>query len=222
MPVNTWLKKVSTYRDAFRRAGFAFLTLWIHAAVLFYVTMVLFAGHKIGSKTPNEKPPHIVQISLANPTPPDTPPNPPEQPAAPQPDLTANGTVPASEQSTPSPPAQTKAEHKPSVQMTSPDEGVLDCDSLDKRPERIVLGPSYLDLPPNDNLSGELVIKMKIHRDGTVLRMTVESSTMAPRVQDRVMQWVGSSLFRPGEMGGVPVDCEMRFDFSLTPPGKTQ
>lgn len=217
----TWQGKYHKHRDALRRAVFVFLTLWVHVAVLFYLTMVLFTGHTLGAAKANPdpvKPKHIVEISFA----PQIVPSPPKSETPPELKLDTNALAPA-QIATPEPPPpptlnppEAKADDK-SV-LASDKEGILDCDSLDKKPERIVLGPTNINLPPQEIATGELVLKIKIHRDGTILNVHTENSTMSPRVQEKVIQWVAGSLFHPGEMGGVKVDCEMHFEFSFGGP----
>lgn|GEM_PF-5451572 len=218
----TWLEKFSNYRDAVRRAGFVFLAVWLHVAIAFYLTMVLFTGHTLNVAKANPdsaKPKHIVEISF---TPPVVPPTPPEAPPPPR-ELPFDPSATSPQQvATPAPPPppvvpqDTKPDEK--AISSSNKDGILDCDSLDKKPERIVIEHANMDLPPQESLSGHLIMKVKIHRNGTVLAVNTESSTMTPRVQDSVIRWVASSLFHPGEMGGVKVDCEMRFEFSLGEP----
>lgn len=218
----TWQEKLDRHRDALRRAIFAFLAIWVHIAAMFYLTMMLFTGHSLSAAKANPSPvkPHTVEISLAaiaQPAPPKTE-TPPE--AKRELDPTARNQATATPAPPPQPPAteQPKVDEKPT--QTAAKEGILDCDSLDKKPERIVLGPTYLDIPPQEDLSGEVVLRVKIHQNGTVLGVKVENSTMKPRVQEKVMQWVATSLFHPGEMGGVKVDCELRYEFSLNGPAR--
>jgi TonB family protein len=217
------LAKFKKHRDAWRRAGFVFLSAWVHVAAAFYLTAMLFTGHTLNATKANTdpvKPKHIVEISFIPPQPVPTPP----KPEAPPPELpfdpNALATIPpAPPEPLPPPPKPPEEKVDEKSIVTSDKEGILDCDSLDKKPERIVLGPTNINLPPQESATGELVLKIKIQRNGTVLNVTTENSTMTPRVQEKVIQWVANSLFHPGEMGGVKVDCEMRFEFSLSGPG---
>lgn len=223
LSVKAWLKKLSTQKDALRRVLFSFLSIWVHAVVLFYLTTVLFSGNKAGAKkdlTQQPKTPLIIQVSMASPPP--TAAAADDQNLAPTPieenaDSSAKTAVP---EPMPTPPVEDKSKIEEKPAKLSAEDGIFDCDALDKKPERIILGTATLDLPPNDDPTGQLVLRLKIHSDGTVLAVTVEDSTLGARAQRKVVESVRTTLFHPGEMGGVPVDCDMKYEFSLTPPEK--
>jgi hypothetical protein len=92
------LAKFKKHRDAWRRAGFVFLSAWVHVAAAFYLTAMLFTGHTLNATKANTdpvKPKHIVEISFILPQPVPTPP----KPEAPPPELpfdpNASATIPA-------------------------------------------------------------------------------------------------------------------------------
>ncbi|HXA48168.1 MAG TPA: energy transducer TonB [Burkholderiaceae bacterium] len=200
--VTTWIKSDAT-RRVVKRVAFSFLSLWVHGAVLFFLTMTLFAGKKTAVKDQVNVPPPAIQILLTNP-PPETPPE--QQQVASTPEDTTPPLI--SEKSLPL--------AKPNE--LTPKDGILDCESLDTKPQRFVVGPSSLDIRPDENLSGQVELHLMIHRDGTVIGVQVAKSTMNEKMTEKIVSSAYTAFFRPGGIGGVPVDCDMKVEISITPP----
>ena len=117
-------------------------------------------------------------------------------------------------------PARSAAENSHSAGQPRKQEsknGILGCDSLTKKPVRIVFGDDYVPLPPDGNPPGRLILHETIHRDGTVIAVTVEDSTMSKKMDDKVIAKAYRSFYLPGEIGGVAVDCDMKYVVSPIP-----
>jgi TonB family protein len=203
--VTAWLKS-ETGRRMGKRIAFSFLSLWVHGAVLFFLTMTLFAGKKAADKdqviTP---PPPTIEVMLTNP-PPDTP---PDQPQAVPTDIPEDVTP------------QLISEKSPTLEKPTeltPKDGILDCESLSTKPQRFVVGPSSLNIRPDENLTGRVELHLMIHRDGTVIGVKVAKSTTNQALTEKIVSSAYTAFFRPGEIGGVPVDCDMKVEISVTPP----
>lgn len=193
-----------------KRIAFSLLSLWVHGALLFFLTMNLFAGNNSSDKRATnlqQQPLKPIEVSLAT--------NPEASIQVEQPKTPPEVIV---EQLPPPPEKKPQTEEKPKEESLK--DGILDCDSLDKRPERIVLSPTYLDANPKENISGHVILHLSLYRDGTVLRAIVESSTLDKRSTDKIAALAYTSIFRPGEIGGVAVDCDMTYDVTVTPPGR--
>jgi len=198
--VTAWLKS-----DAGRRVGkrmaFSFLSLWVHCAVLFFLTMTLFAGKKASDKDQQGVPPPAIEVLLSPP--------PPEPPPHAAPAIPPEDTPPLISE-------KSLSLEKP--KELTPKDGILDCGSLSTKPQRFIVGPSTLMNRPDEDQSGHVEMHLMIHRDGTVIAVKVEKTTMTPSMTEKIVAYAATSIFRPGEIGGVAVDCDMRYDFSVTPP----
>jgi hypothetical protein len=204
--VTAWLKS-ETGKRVGKRMAFSFLALWVHVAVLFFLTMTLFAGKTSDDKIKEAStPPPVIKVILASSPPEETPP--PQVP----PEITPQDMPPlVSEKSLPL--AQPKE--------ITPKDGIYDCESLTTKPRRFVLDANFVDFKPDEDVSGHVQLHLTIHRDGTVIGVRVEKSTMTRSMTDKIAANAGTSIFQPGEIGGVAVDCDMKFDFSVTPPNGT-
>ncbi len=207
MSLQAWWAK-ERVRNMGKRIAFSLLSLWVHGAVLFFLTINLFAGNNSSDKeatNPQHEPLKLINVSLA--------PNPEASIKVEQPPPAP--TV-IEEQLPPSPEKKPQIEEKPKDESLK--DGILDCDSLDKRPERIVVSPTYLDASPNENISGRVILHLSLFRDGTVLRAIVKSSTMDKKSTDKIAALAFTTIFRPGEIGGVAVDCDMTYEVTVSPP----
>ena len=208
MSLQAWWAK-ERVRNMGKRIVFSLLALWVHGAVLFFLTMDLFAGNNSSDKratNPQPQPLKPVEVSLAT--------NPEASVQIEQPKIPPAAIV---DQLPPPPEKKPQAEEKPKEESLK--DGILDCDSLDKRPQRIVVSPTYLDASPNENISGHVLLHLSLYRDGTVLRAIVESSTMDKKSTDKIAALAFTTIFRPGEIGGVAVDCDMNYEVTITPRG---
>lgn len=210
------------YRIAYR-TSFTLLSLWVHFAVWFFVTMNLFAGSNVTESTqaPMNRLEAVVTVEL----PPQ--PVPKEDPApvntlVPDPANTENRMdqtlqpPPTPKQTTP-PLAQVATPSDKSAEAT-PKEGILSCDSLTKKPQRIELGSGELGMQLKNAIKGgSVVLHIALRRDGTVLGVNVEQSTVEKKLETAIVDYAYRSLFTPGELDGVAVDCDMKFE--IVPEG---
>jgi TonB family protein len=189
-----------------RRLLFSLLAIWVHLATLFFVTMVLFSKeHDADAENPASNP-HAgaIQVSLRAPPPPLPPP----------PQSTPSGETPVAAAPVPAPKRPTEEAAGESQKSVDPN-GVLNCDALTKKPKLIASGEANMQTSGIDKIQGHIVLNVKIHRDGTVIDASVEQSTMTPSMEEQVLNSARHSIFTPGEIGGVAVDCDMRFEVSV-------
>ncbi|MEW6302368.1 MAG: energy transducer TonB [Verrucomicrobiota bacterium] len=99
-------------------------------------------------------------------------------------------------------------------QPVSP-EGVMQIDQLTKAPETVKrFAPAYPSRMRKRNISGDVTVQFVIRKTGQptdirVVRANAASFGLAAKAA------VERSVFKPGELNGVPVDClaEMSFHF---------
>jgi outer membrane biosynthesis protein TonB len=194
-----WAKE--RVRNMGKRIVFSLLALWVHGAVLFFLTMDLFAGNNSNERASLAVLQQTVDVNLIA----DPAPVSPQEPLAPI----------ISDQNPVPPIADKKA---PSSKDATTKDGILGCDALTKRPQRLGRGPSFLDINPNENMSGHMVLHLTIHRDGTVIGVSIASSTMSKVLMDKIVASAYNTYFSPGEIGGVAVDCDMKYEVTVKPP----
>jgi TonB family protein len=204
-PMKTWGKRIV----------FSLLAIWVHCTVFFFLVMTLFSGRTVNTQALSQSvvksAPIAVEVQLHS------------QPVAATAAATSALTdrlappLPQPEDPTPTIP-ETKPTPPVQNEEVASEDGVAGCDTLAKKPQRIIFGPSYLDTKPDDTLGGHTQLRVKIHRDGTVLQVTVKNSTMNKELQEKIVQAAYNSIFMPGEIGGVAVDCNMTYEVSVTPP----
>lgn len=215
-----------------RRFLFSLLSIWVHLAALFYVTMILFSHGDHGEGEVPASLHHLekVEVSLEQPVPPqdtvpkpdpqiteaankdEAPVKPDDKKESPPPDPQ---TVKAEEKETPPPPKapETPPESNNASQSAST-EGVLNCNALTSKPRMIVSGDGFMQIKDIDKPGGSIKLRMKIHNDGTVIDVVVEQSTMTKKMEGQAIVAAYHSLFSPGKMGDVAVDCTARFQIS--------
>jgi TonB family protein len=209
--------------NATRRVIFSLLSVWLHFAILFYVTMVLFAR---GENGPNQALDSLrreekkITVALRQPAPVTPIPTPDATPTV---DAPKEMAVPSpKEKEVPSPKEKEVAppkEPEPPVAATKPaeathSEGILNCADLTKKPEQIASGESFMQIKAIDSTSGSAILRERINREGIVIDVQVESSTMTKKLEEQVVASAYHTVFSPGQMGNVPVDCTIRFKVS--------
>jgi len=187
-----------------RRLLFSLLSLWLHFATLFYVTMILFSRGESGPENLPASLKHQEKIEVSlKPQPPQ-----PTQPAKTDQDVAP---IKAKENPAPAKVPDTPPQAAPASEATS-SEGVLNCDALTTKPHLIASGEGFMQIKNIDSTAGSITLREKIHRDGTVIDVTVEKSTMSKKMEEQVLNSAYHTLFAPGKMGDVPVDCSIRFE----------
>ncbi len=193
-------------RSLARRIMFSLLTLWLHGVALFFISFVLFKGaSKLNAAGAQDAHSRIVKVTLRTED-------------APKP---ANNPAPAAQESPEKPTQQQDVAPVPETKQANAslkDEGVLSCSSLPKKPERIVYGPDDVEFTSKNNTPGYMVLRTTINREGTVTKVTVEETTMDPKLEAQTIAWAYRKVYHPGEIGGVAVDCELRYMVSTTLP----
>ena len=189
-----------------RRLLFSLLSVWVHFAALFYVTMVLFSR---GENGPQDSPDSLrhqqkIEVSLKQPPVPQT--------AAPMPDEKVAEVKEKENPSLPKVPETPPVANKASEPANS--SGVLNCDALTSKPRLIASGEGYMQIKNIDSTAGSMTLREKIHRDGTVIEVVIEKSTMSKKMEEQVINSAYHTVFSPGEMEGIPVDCLIRFEVS--------
>jgi len=218
-----------------RRFLFSLLSIWVHFAALFYVTMILFSHGEHGEGDVPASLRHLqkIDVSLEQPVPPqDTTPKPASQApkAANKPNENIPPVEPEAKKENPPPeprivkPGEKEAPPPPKAPETPPQpndanesastEGVLNCNTLTSKPRMIVSGEGFMRIKDIDNPAGSVTLRVKIHRDGTVIDVVVEESTMTKKMEGQAVVAAYHSLFSPGKMGDVAVDCTTRYKVS--------
>lgn len=223
MTVKARVAKAPAHRIGRRFLCFL-LSVWVHFVAFFCVTTALFHGKNesgLGDSAAIRQPARTIEVTLqatdnrAVTTP--TPIIGTETGTKIEPKLDAQ---PAAQQPQEKIPAFSAAAN-PIIDSLStqqvPKTGILGCESLAKKPERIVFGEDYVEFMPDGNPPGYIVLHETIHRDGTVIAVRVENSTMSKKMEDQVLAWAQRSFYHPGEIGGVAVDCDMKYVVSPTP-----
>jgi outer membrane biosynthesis protein TonB len=226
LAAKAWLEKDGTKKMG-RRIMFFLLSAWLHGSVFFCVTTILFYGKSNSSSSQTsvlQRKAATVEVSLQTAGEP-MPPTPLSE------SIPATTTALSTPSPTPTPPPEFEPQESPPEQqadvpissaMEDPkaDEqskemasknSALACDSLAKKPERIVFGDDYVQFIPDGKNPGHIVLHETIHRDGTVIAVNVEQSTMNKQMEDQVIAWAYRSLYRPGEIAGIAVDCDMKY-----------
>lgn len=207
------------------------LAVWVHCAAFFFVAIVLFHGKgSDGTNAPDmlRLSAQTIEISLqtASEPAPSTPlPLPiPVQMSTPTTVAATTppqGSAPAQEMQSPT----AVAEKAPPTPILPPkhqvethaqggaagNDGIAGCESLTKKPERIIFGDDYVQFDQDGIPPGQMTVREIINREGTVISVTVENSTMSKKMEDQVIAWAYRSFYHPGEIGGVAVDCEIKY-----------
>jgi hypothetical protein len=246
LPVQSWANNTKI-ANSIRFSLFSFLALWVHCAVFFYLTTVIFFGKDLGQ--PNQTiltstSRRMMEVSLEVPSPPvPVVPTAQEQqqiasalqqigmtdadamvaPQTAQPskqEAVINSLVDAAYRDNPSKDISS-ASVSPTANATSPSAepqnaaaqkaGLLGCDSLAKKPERIIFGDDYVQITEDGNPPGHAIVHEVINREGAVIAVNIEESTMSKTLENQVIAWAYRKFYRPGEMGGVKVECEMKY-----------
>ena len=216
------------------------LSLWLHCTAYFFVTTVLFKGQisrGLGEASLTHQQAGTIQVRLLTANVPAPPAVPDVQPETATPEPQEKIPVRSSADDPPPvvQPETAIPEHQENILPRStaenpqvdeqpkegaPENNALACDSLAKKPERIIFGDDYVEFMPDGNSPGYMVLHETIHRDGTVIAVTIDDSTMSKKMEGQVIAWAYRSFYHPGEIGGIAVDCDMKFVVSPTPYSK--
>lgn len=227
-----WLAKPAIGRFV-RRVVFSLLAAWVHCAAFFFVAIVLFHGKgsdganapdtfrqsaqtiEISLQTTSEPAPSIpiplpVPIPVQISTPATVAATTPPQGSAPAPEMQSPTAV--AEKAPPAPIVPPKPQVEKLAQGgAAGSDGIAGCESLTKKPERIIFGDDYVQFDQDGIPPGQMTVREIINREGTVISVTVENSTMSKKMEDQVIAWAYRSFYHPGEIGGVAVDCEIKY-----------
>jgi len=208
---------------------FSALAVWLHGALFFLLTTSIFHGshgskvasgmnlqglppiivslNKIPAIAPATVPPPVTPVPIAPVNAP-TLPLPAVMPVLPkeQPDPITDP-LPTTKTKPEATPAQTNPANDNVAGNGTPNDGFLGCNSLTKPPERIIFGEDEVLFGPDDKL-GYATVDEIINREGTVINASILESTYSTKVQDQIIAWSYRKFYRPGEIGGVAVDCE--------------
>ncbi|MBV8666852.1 MAG: hypothetical protein JO269_10255 [Burkholderiaceae bacterium] len=214
MQLPAWMNNESAktrLRKAGRRIVFSLLSLWLHGAALFFLSMVLFTGRNssgLGSPGPRQAQTQTVEVKLQTV---------PQQSDA----ASAGGMVQEAEKQIEFKQQiarDTVDQHADSApKETASKAGLLSCDALERKPQRILFGDDYVQTMHDHSPPGRMVLHETINREGRVIAVRVEDSTMSKAMEDQVIAWAYRSFYRPGQIGAAAVECDMKYVVSPTP-----
>jgi outer membrane biosynthesis protein TonB len=208
-----------TARKWMKRVVFFLLAIWLHCALLFFLVMHLFKGHEDNPQSEANATQHqVVDVHLQPPTPPKDDAVIPAAPAPPTITPQASVPIPVDEALKAAKEVENPSPDKP-VERNAEEHGILSCSSLTKKPERIVFGEDKIPYTAEDGPpSGYVILRETIGRQGNVINVAIDESTMTKKLEERAITWARQKLYFPGEIGGVAVDCELRYMVSATQP----
>lgn len=180
--------------------------------------MNLFAGSDAteSQQRPPDAQEKVISINLRTPEP---EPEPAENPLPEPPDTSSEADNNTQKQEPSAPPPQVLPQPEvvtnpaEKTQTPTPKSGLMDCESLTAKPRRIELGNGQLNADLKSAAGdGSVVLHISVRKDGTVLGVTVERSTLDRKLEGAIVDYAYRSLFTPGELDGVPVDCDMKYE----------
>lgn len=182
--------------------------------------MDLFKGHDLNPQdASNTKEQQVVSVDL-RPAPPPKEEEVPKPQADPLPKSDAQAPTPAKpDEELKTEKTAEKATPEKSAEKHAEEHGILSCSALTKKPERVVYGEDRIQYMPDDgSTSGYVILRETISRTGEVIKVTVEESTLPKKLEEQAVTWAYRKVYHPGEIGGVPVDCEFRYMVSTSQP----
>jgi hypothetical protein len=208
LTIYSWLNN-NILRNVAKRALTVVLAAWLHLAALWYLVMTVSPGangsaliHTASSATV------VINLQANQHTVPQLPPKYDEQNQV----ATAPQQIESVESTREGNPATSaKADDAPQK------EGLLECEKLIKKPERIIFGEQDDYLRPDGTPPGYAILHETIASDGHVIAVTVEESTLSKKMLDRIIFAANAKYYHPGEIDGKPVTCDLRYAVSMTP-----
>jgi hypothetical protein len=80
---------------------------------------------------------------------------------------------------------------------------------LSRQPEILGSGPEYIELASEAAMSGHILLRLSIDRLGIVSNVSVLKASVPKHVQEEVVVQFYRASYKPGEIGGNPVNSEM-------------